>query len=146
MIVHKGTNLVVNSRSKKYFDRYLRGVPGPLSTQDPRRKLTDILTMSTNRDGLAKHTQTDIQPARDEETPLLRGQEQYSTFSNRQKKYIIMTAALASTFSPFSANIYYPALNSIATDLHISASLINLTITTYMVSLLLHWWNLIIGT
>jgi MFS family permease len=40
---------------------------------------------------------------------------------------------LASSFSPFSANIYYPSLNSIAADLHVSSSQINLTITTYMV-------------
>lgn len=49
------------------------------------------------------------------------------------QRLIILTAALASTFSSFSANIYYPALNSIASDLHVSASLINVTIMTYMV-------------
>ena len=90
--------------------------------------------MSTNADGPTKQTPTDTRPASDEETPLLGAQARYSTFSNRQKKYIIVTAALASTFSPLSANIYFPALNSVAKDLHISASLINLTITTYMVS------------
>lgn len=46
---------------------------------------------------------------------------------------IILTAALASSFSPFSANIYYPSLNSIAADLRVTSSQINLTITTYMV-------------
>ena len=84
---------------------------------------------------------SDLWAASDEETPLLRTQARYSTFSNRQKKYIILAAALASTFSPISANIYYPALNSIALDLHISASLINLTITTYMVGLLALYQN-----
>ena len=92
--------------------------------------------MSTSTNESTKHTHTDVRPVSDEETPLVQGQKRHSTFSNRQKKYIIMTAALASTFSPISANIYYPALNSIAMDLHISASLINLTIMTYMVSLL----------
>ena len=46
---------------------------------------------------------------------------------------IILAAALASSFSPFSANIYYPSLNSIAADLGVTSSQINLTITTYMV-------------
>lgn len=74
-----------------------------------------------------------------ETTPLLPGereQEQpgkYSVFTNSQKHWIILTAALASSFSPFSANIYYPALNSIAEDLGVSKAQINLTITTYMV-------------
>lgn len=69
-------------------------------------------------------------------TPLLQyhpGKERYSVFSTRQKRLIILTAAIASTFSPISANIYYPALNSIAAGLDVSSSQINLTITTYMV-------------
>lgn len=70
-----------------------------------------------------------------ETTPLLRtsSTERYSVFSTTQKRLIILAAALASAFSPLSANIYYPALNSIAKELHVSPSKINLTITTYMV-------------
>ncbi|KAJ5676365.1 hypothetical protein N7536_012537 [Penicillium majusculum] len=70
-----------------------------------------------------------------EETPLLHPPitEPYSVFTSTQKRLIILTAALASSFSPLSANIYYPALNSIAKDLRVSPSQINLTITTYMV-------------
>lgn len=60
-------------------------------------------------------------------------QKPYSVFSNTQKRLIILVAAIASTFSPLSANIYFPALNSIAKDLGVSPSQINLTITTYMV-------------
>jgi len=72
------------------------------------------------------------QPA-EENTPLLPGKERYSIFSPAQKTFIIFTAAFASTFSPFSSNIYYPAINSIAKDLHVNAAMINLTITAYMV-------------
>jgi hypothetical protein len=55
-----------------------------------------------------------------EATPLLGTaslSEPYSVFTSAQKRLIILTAALASSFSPLSANIYYPALNSIARDL-----------------------------
>lgn len=45
-------------------------------------------------------------------------------------------ASLAALFSPLSANIYYPALNTLSEDLHESLSNINLTITTYLVRLL----------
>ncbi|CAI7636605.1 unnamed protein product [Penicillium glandicola] len=72
----------------------------------------------------------------DEETPLLHATpstEPYSIFTPTQKRLIILTAALASSFSPLSANIYYPALNSIAKDLGVTPSQINLTITTYMI-------------
>lgn len=75
-----------------------------------------------------------------ETTPLLPTSctERYSVFSKPQKQLIILAAAVASAFSPLSANIYYPALNSIAKELHVSPSQINLTITTYMVRLHCH--------
>jgi len=57
----------------------------------------------------------------------------YSIFSHNQKKWLILTASLGAFFSPMSAQIYLPALNSIAKDLNVSNSLVNLTITTYMV-------------
>ncbi|EED18835.1 MFS efflux transporter, putative [Talaromyces stipitatus ATCC 10500] len=70
----------------------------------------------------------------DESTPLLpQKTEEYSSFSTAQKTLIIFTAAFASTFSPFSANIYYPAINSIAQDLNVTAAMMNLTITAYMI-------------
>nr|ANF07284.1 MFS [Paecilomyces fulvus] len=71
-----------------------------------------------------------------EATPLLearRSSPPYSIFTSRQKRLIILAAAIASTFSPFSANIYYPALNSIAADLGVNNAQVNLTITTYMI-------------
>jgi hypothetical protein len=81
---------------------------------------------------LPKATGT-VQP--EESTPLLpQHREKYSSFSTAQKTFIVFTAAFASTFSPFSSNIYYPAINSIAHDLHVTASMMNLTITAYMVS------------
>nr|QTE75989.1 ZopL3 [Diffractella curvata]BBU42023.1 putative transporter [Diffractella curvata] len=73
-----------------------------------------------------------------ETTPLLNAAtggdpERYSAFGESQKKFIILTAALASTFSPFSSNIYYPAINSIADDLQVSIPMVNMTITAYMI-------------
>ncbi|OJJ04350.1 hypothetical protein ASPVEDRAFT_196671 [Aspergillus versicolor CBS 583.65] len=55
------------------------------------------------------------------------------TFTPSQKRLIILAASLASAFSPLSSNIYYPALNSLASDLNVTPSQINLTITTYMI-------------
>ncbi|KAJ6134725.1 hypothetical protein N7523_001047 [Penicillium sp. IBT 18751x] len=68
-----------------------------------------------------------------ETTPLLASTAPYSVFSKTQRRLIVLTAALMSSFSPLSANIYYPALNSIAKDLQVSPSQINLSITTYMI-------------
>ena len=56
-----------------------------------------------------------------------------SVFSKRQKQYIVFLTAWAGLFSPLSANIYFPTLNTLATDLKVSSSLINLTLTSYMI-------------
>lgn len=57
----------------------------------------------------------------------------YSAFTNSTKRWIIGMSALSSFVSPMTANAYFPALNAISSDLKVSISLINLTLTTYMV-------------
>ncbi len=57
----------------------------------------------------------------------------FSIFSPSERRFIVSVASLAALFSPLSANIYYPALNTLSEDLHVSLSKINLTITTYLV-------------
>jgi len=57
----------------------------------------------------------------------------YTVFSKNKKRFIIFMATMAGFFSPFSANIYFPALNVIAADLHVTNALVNLTLTTYMI-------------
>ena len=64
--------------------------------------------------------------------------EVYSIFTVNQKRAIILTGSLASFFSPLSSSIYYPSLPTIALDLDVSNSQINLTVTTYLVGLSLH--------
>lgn len=57
----------------------------------------------------------------------------YTVFSQNKKRFIIFMAMMAGFFSPFSANIYFPALNVIAADLNVTNALVNLTLTTYMI-------------
>ncbi|OJJ46662.1 hypothetical protein ASPZODRAFT_132759 [Penicilliopsis zonata CBS 506.65] len=58
---------------------------------------------------------------------------EYSVFTAAQKQYIVFTASWAGFFSPVSTQIYYPALDTLAKDLHVSSSLINLTLTSFMI-------------
>jgi len=60
----------------------------------------------------------------------------FSIFTSNERRFIVLMASLAALFSPLSANIYYPALNTLSEELHESLSKINLTITTYLVRLL----------
>lgn len=57
----------------------------------------------------------------------------HSVFTPNQKRFIVFMAAWAGFFSPVSGNIYLPALNPLARDLNVSNTLINLTLTSYMV-------------
>lgn len=57
----------------------------------------------------------------------------YSVYTENQKRFIVFTASWAGFFSPVSSQIYFPALNTLARDLNVSNSLINLTLTSYMV-------------
>jgi multidrug resistance protein len=68
------------------------------------------------------------------ERPVADERPNYSIFTSWQKKCIVMGAAAAAFFSPLNAQIYFPALTKIASDLHVSISQVNLTVTTYMVS------------
>jgi len=60
----------------------------------------------------------------------------YSSFTTWEKRFIVFTATIGAFFSPFTAQIYFPALTSIAKDLNISYSKVNLTMTTYMVRII----------
>ncbi|PHH65301.1 hypothetical protein CDD81_2713 [Ophiocordyceps australis] len=58
----------------------------------------------------------------------------YSTFSRPVKTWIISMVTISSVISPMTASIYFPALNAVADSLGVSVPLINLTLTTYMVT------------
>ncbi|TVY48708.1 Itaconate transport protein [Lachnellula occidentalis] len=57
----------------------------------------------------------------------------YSAFSTWKKRYIVLMVTWAAFVSPTSANIYFPALNPLKEDLGVSTTLINLTLTSYMI-------------
>ncbi|KAL9576057.1 MAG: hypothetical protein Q9212_007422 [Teloschistes hypoglaucus] len=57
----------------------------------------------------------------------------YTNFTKTQKRWIIGLVAFAGMFSPLSSFIYYPAIHTIALDLGVTITLVNLTITSYMV-------------
>ncbi|KAK2039883.1 major facilitator superfamily transporter [Colletotrichum somersetense] len=57
----------------------------------------------------------------------------YSIYTTWEKRAIVLGACLAAFFSPFTAQIYLPALTVLANEFHVSDSDVNLTVTTYMV-------------
>lgn len=57
----------------------------------------------------------------------------YSDFTKAQKRWIVLLVAFAGMFSPLSSFIYYPAIKTIASDLSVTITLVNLTVTSYMI-------------
>lgn len=57
----------------------------------------------------------------------------YSIYSPRAKSFIVAMVSVSSLISPFGATTFYPALDVLAAMLHVTPSLINLALTTYMV-------------
>lgn len=54
----------------------------------------------------------------------------YSVIPRASKRVIILLVAFGGLFSPLTSAIYLPALNSIADDLKVKTSYVNLSITT----------------
>ncbi|PLN85499.1 major facilitator superfamily domain-containing protein [Aspergillus taichungensis] len=59
--------------------------------------------------------------------------EPYTTLSEQEKRWTITLTSMVTFISPVSANIYFPAMNQLAQDLGVSTTMINLSITTFMV-------------
>ncbi|KAG1754839.1 major facilitator superfamily domain-containing protein [Suillus paluster] len=57
----------------------------------------------------------------------------YSIYTRREKWFIVVMASLAALFSPLTANVYFPAIPTIASAFHKSIESINLSVTVYMV-------------
>ncbi|KAJ7457887.1 MFS general substrate transporter [Mycena latifolia] len=64
-------------------------------------------------------------------TPLV--EEPYSIFTSREKWLIVSLISFGGLFSPLSANIYFPAIPTLAAAFNKSIELINLTVTLNMV-------------
>ena len=58
----------------------------------------------------------------------------YSIYNSQTKLFIMIMVSISSLISPFGATTFYPALNVVAADLHTTPTLINISLTTYMVS------------
>lgn len=55
----------------------------------------------------------------------------YSIFTHNEKRIIVIYAGLCQFFSPISGQIYFPSLDALASDLNVSSTLVNLTITAW---------------
>lgn len=69
------------------------------------------------------------------ESPPVNIDVPYSIWSRPQKLSLVAFASISAFLSPVSGLIYFPALDAISKDLHISPKLANVSIATFMVGL-----------
>lgn len=104
----------------KDFDR--------LSTIVHKHKSTDVADLDPIRNGDIEKNAAAMPPLQREASG-----PPYSIFSRRMKAWIIFLVSLSAVISPFAATTYYPALNVMSDVLHVTPTLTNISITTYMV-------------
>lgn len=99
---------------------------------------------SINVAAIVPTTQAQPVPIQTEPAPLLTGEPpsealaieeppRHSIHSTWAKRLIIFAASISAFFSPLTAQIYLPALPTLAEDFNVTATTINLTVTTYMI-------------
>ncbi|KAI9172615.1 Quinidine resistance protein 1 [Paramyrothecium foliicola] len=92
----------------------------------PQPPAPDVISDSSQRTSLEDDVEENVD-LQDSQPPP------YTVHTTWQKRTIVLSAALMAFTSPLSAQIYLPALTDIASDLNVTDSQVNLTITTYMI-------------
>jgi hypothetical protein len=57
----------------------------------------------------------------------------YTIFTPGQKIWIVFLVSVSALISPLGATMFYPALNILSDVLHVTPTMTNISITTYMV-------------
>lgn len=78
----------------------------------------------------------DIQPeeSKQKDATTATADAPYCVLPEGPKIFLMMLCSFAAMISPISSSIYFPALNSIGSDLGVSTNKMNLSITMFLVS------------
>ncbi|KAK0248878.1 hypothetical protein LTS09_015963 [Friedmanniomyces endolithicus] len=104
---------------------------GAPTSETPAVGLTHASDQNRNATLREKPQESPLEEKNDQ--PNIVATEEYSSFTIAQKRAIIVTGSFAAWFSPMSGSIYYPALNQIAADLHVTSAKVSITVTTYLI-------------
>ncbi|KAI1759513.1 putative MFS transporter [Hypoxylon sp. FL1150] len=105
----------------------VKDLDGRSNSEKSIRNCRGILDPGTN---MVEQTNKDIESAKQADQPP---EPPYSVYTHREKATMIILVSFTAIISPLSGTIYFPVLPSLARDLNVSASLINLTVTTYLI-------------
>jgi hypothetical protein len=111
-----------------------RPQPSNPNNADPVSSPEDQHKSAAEADVEAKAATDDVVPDQPTDAlPIHNDDRPYTLYTESEKIAIIITASFLALASPIATSTYLPAINELADDLNVSVTLINLTITTYMV-------------
>ena len=127
-------------RSSSDSTNYSQSAPAAIAKESPQRGVCqDAVDCVPHDEQSVDHGITEFIPLALSEDRGLDDTEPnlpapvHSVFPKRTRIFIIAMAAACGFISPLSGNIYFPALNALSKDLKVSSSLINVSLTTYMI-------------
>ncbi len=109
------------------------------ASQEVAREENAVVAAEIHDETIFQHDNVDLGTGHcsdDREYSAMSGptaEEDYTVFTQGQINFIALMASISTFYSPLTATIYFPALNTIADELGVSNTLVNLTVTTYMV-------------
>lgn len=88
-----------------------------------------------DKEAISENEKEEKEPAQDEltKTTTTLSSKPYTSFTTGQKWFIVGMATAASFFSPLSGQIYFPVLPVLTQNYHLSQTLLNISVTTYMI-------------
>lgn len=104
-----------------------------VESHEKSQRLSEETTEVAEAHEIQENEKNNSLASKDPELARIQSGPLYSVFTPRKRHFIIIMAACASFFSPLSGNIYFPALNQISSQLHITSETVNFTITSYMI-------------
>ncbi|KUL91527.1 hypothetical protein ZTR_01823 [Talaromyces verruculosus] len=103
---------------------------------DPDSSTENIHTANEAHPEVEKETENETpkdSPEALTKTSTTLSQKPYTAFTTTQKWFIVSMATAASFFSPLSGQIYFPVLPVLTQNYHLSQTLLNISVTTYMI-------------
>ena len=98
-------------------------------------EISSVNAMNATSEHIPERKEQEVHQSMDDVPQDLNEQftEPYTLFTKNERRWIVTMIALATSFSTLSSFIYFPAIPAVARDLKSSISMINLTVTSYLI-------------
>jgi hypothetical protein len=129
-------NPIYYTRSSMRFKPLCLGITSPHCIHDKVMSNSKGASARTPSDKVEEKTSEvrDVESGEDQNALQQQASEPpYSIFTQAEKVWIVLLVSISALISPFGGTLFYPVLNLLSGVLHITPTMTNISITTYMV-------------